>query len=740
MQLGYLTRIGVPFEGQPVHLGLPEEAIGVAEMLSFSAEPKAKVAAAKGAMAPKAAVAPKAAAKAVPADSASSPADDSKGKNILETWIEADLAPGGRCHGKKVMTRFPPEPNGYLHIGHAKSILINFGLAQKFDGQCNLRFDDTNPETEEAEYVESIQEDVCWITSALKLEQCENGGKPWRDSLFFASDYFDQMYEFAIDLIKQGKAYVDSQSPEDVKENRGGVKENEEGVKQNLPGVDSPFRSRSVQENLKLFQEMQDGDHPEGSMLLRAKIDMNHPNFNLRDPPMYRIRFKDHHRAGSKWKVYPIYDFAHGNEDAIEGVTHSICTLEFENHNTLYRWFIDNCSIMPSRPVQKEFARLEVEGAVTSKRKLLRLVKEKKVTGWDDPRLMTVRGIRRRGVRPEGIKHFCDVIGVSDRHSVHPLALVEACWREDLEPISLRRQVVSNPLLVEIYSYGDTTETIDGLTDLPNQDIAADPSCARSITFSSNVFIDRSDFMENAPETYFRLSKIGSEVKLRYAYCIKLEEVIKDESGNVAKLRCSHDPATRDVMPADRKLKVIHWVNSQDCVDAEVRLINQLFLSMPSSSSMPPGKDFMDYLNPEAWVLCNAKAEPSLTNCKQEDRFQFERVGFFAPDYDTFKEPKRLIFNRVVALKKTSAEQEIEGKVSASRNDAQMDQAAKKERWSKIPPEEFFKLERGEEFSKYDERGMPTHDKNGKELTKNAKKKLEKDLEKHTKVYKNAQA
>ncbi|CAE7468184.1 glnS [Symbiodinium sp. CCMP2592] len=343
-----------------------------------------------------------------PAFVALKPADDwgeslketSDGRSFLEK-IDTDLAKGGRCHGQKVLTRFPPEPNGYLHIGHAKSITINFGLAQKYGGGCNLRFDDTNPDTEETEYVESIQEDVCWVCQGLDMEKCKAGGKPWVGEPVYASDYFQKMYDFAIDLIKHGKAYVDSQTPEEVQKNRG-------GGPNNLPGVDSPFRNRSVEENLRLFEEMQAGKHAEGSLLLRAKIDMNHPNMNMRDPPMYRIRFSHHHRTGDRWKVYPIYDFAHGNEDAIEGVTHSICTLEFENHRALYDWFLDNTSIVPSRPYQKEFARLEVQGAFTSKRKLLRLVREGYVTGWDDPRLLTVRGIRRRGVRPQGVKRMCD--------------------------------------------------------------------------------------------------------------------------------------------------------------------------------------------------------------------------------------------------------------------------------------------------------------------------------------------
>jgi len=731
MNAGYLSRIGLPHGGSAVQLNLPEE------VAATSSAPKAEAAKAKAAPKAKAETAPKAQAGAAPkakagaapkAKAGAAPqaaAEAGEGKNFLEKWIEADIAKGGRCEGKKVMTRFPPEPNGYLHIGHAKSILTNFGLAQKYDGQCNLRFDDTNPETEEVEYVESIKDDVCWITQALNLEQCKNSGKPWRDSLFFASDYFEQMHAFAVDLIKKGKAYVDSQTPEEVQKNRG-------GGEKNLPGVDSPNRNRSAEENLKLFTEMQEGKHAEGSLLLRAKIDMQHPNMNMRDPPMYRIRFAEHHRAGNRWKVYPIYDFAHGNEDAIEGVTHSICTLEFENHRALYDWFIENTAIIPSKPKQKEFARLEVEGAVTSKRKLLRLVKEKKVTGWDDPRLLTVRGIRRRGVRPEGIKLMCDTVGVTDRNSVQPWELVEDCFRADLEPISKRRLAVLDPLEVEIIDY-KKEETIDGLTDLPEQDAKANPSCTRNISFSSKVFIDRSDYQENAPEGYFRLSKIGSEVKLRYCYVIKLEEVVKDKAGKVVKLRCSHDPATRDVMPADRKPKVIHWVNAKDCLDAEVRLINMLFQPMPDK--MPEGKDFMNYLNPESWVICKAKVEKALASCKQEDRFQFERCGYFSPDYACFEKPSKLVFNRVVPLKESADKKKIEGKGTASRKDEQAAAAAEKLRLQKIPPTEFFKSERGSEFSAYDETGLPTHAADESPLPKSAIKKLAKDLEKQAKLY-----
>lgn len=736
MNLNFLSSIGLPYGSSSIEMRLPEEVMPVsaAQVADKSSKVSAAPVADKSSKqnvkpvgkVPAAPKPPK--AEATPKAAAEADNTPSEGKNFLEKWIDADFAPGGRCHGKKFISRFPPEPNGYLHIGHAKAILNNFGLAQKYNGQCNLRFDDTNPSTEEIEYVESIKEDVRWVCESLQLEQCKNGGMPWRDGLFWASDYFDQMHAFAVDLIKQGKAYVDSQSEEQMKLNRGGVARGSES-KEERPGVNSPFRDRSIEENLKLFTEMQEGKHAEGSVVLRAKIDMSHPNMNMRDPPMYRVKFDIHHNTKDKWKVYPIYDFAHGNEDAIEGVTHSMCTLEFENHRELYDWFINNTSIIPSKPVQKEYARLEIEGAVTSKRKLLKLVKDKHVAGWDDPRLLTIVGLKRRGVRPTCLKNLMDTVGTTNKNSTVPWELVEDCWRTDLEPISLRRLVVLDPLLVEIVSYKGT-EKVEDLADFPDE---GNPGGKRSITFSDQVYIDRSDYMEDAPADYFRLSTVGSEVKLRYCYVIKLEEVVKDKQGKVTKLKCSHDPATRDVMPADRKPKVVQWVNAKDCVDAEVRLVNPLFVDMPKE--MPAGKDFIDYLNPSAMVTCSAKAESNLTKCKADERFQFERCGFFSPDYDCWKDPKKLIFNRIVALKESTKKPKAEGAKSASRKDQQAAAAAEKDRLQRIPPAEFFKSERGDEFSAFDADGMPTHDKDGKEVTKNAKKKLEKDLEKHKKLH-----
>ncbi|CAE7180123.1 glnS [Symbiodinium pilosum] len=753
MNAGYLSGLGLPFGGSPTLLRCPEEGQG-----NLSAVPQAPKAKAKQEAKPRQDVKSKPEAAQAPAP-ATAEEDASDGRSFLEKWIDTELAKGGRCHGQKVLTRFPPEPNGYLHIGHAKSITVNFGLAQKYGGGCNLRFDDTNPDTEETEYVESIQEDVCWVCQGLDMEKCKNGGKPWVGEPLYASDYFQQMYDFAIDLIKQGKAYVDSQTPEEVQKNRG-------GGPNNLPGVDSPFRKRSAEENLKLFEEMQAGKHPEGSLLLRAKIDMNHPNMNMRDPPMYRIRFSSHHRTGDRWKVYPIYDFAHGNEDAIEGVTHSICTLEFENHRALYDWFLALVQAVPSLARDGwEFAvgasasspASGTQQAATpgSSSPVLFLAKGVPCHQGGPPtpyvavppvagtprdltaRVLCIPVLRRPGVSPveEDLQISVDdaalscltqiqanelafaavradnsvitwgvvapgpvqEVGVSDRNSVTPWDLVEECWREDLEPISKRRLAVLDPLEVELIDY-DKEELIEGITDLPDQSATSDPSCARTLSFSKRVYIDRSDYQENPPEGYFRLGKIGSEVKLRYSYVIKLEEVVKDSAGKVVKLKCSHDPATRDIMP-DRKPKVIHWVNAKDCLDAEVRLINPLFLPIPDP--LPEGKDWVEYMNPEAWIQCAAKVEPALGRCTLEDRFQFERCGYFAPDYDCFGNTPKLTFNRVVPLKESSDKKKLDGS----------------------------------EFSAYDEAGLPTHDKDGNALPKSAVKKLAKDLEKQKKLH-----
>ena len=664
----------------------------------------------------------------------SEPEKPSDNKNFLEKKIDGDLLPGGRSHGKTVTTRFPPEPNGYLHIGHAKSVLLNFGLALQYNGQCNLRFDDTNPVTEETEYVESIESDVEWISSALDLPWVVNEGKkPWRDNLFFASDYFPQFYEYAKELVLAGKAYVDSQTPEQVKAGREGE------------GTDSPFRNRTIEENMKLLEEMKDGKHEEGTQLLRAKIDMHHDNFVMRDPPLYRIKKVAHHRTGEQWCIYPMYDFAHGQEDAIEHITHSICTLEFENRNMLYQWFINNIPSIPSHPVQTEFARLNIEGFVTSKRKLLRLVNEKKVMGWDDPRMPTISGLRRRGVRPHGIKKFCDAVGVTNVNSLQPAYLLDELIRLDLDPIVHRRMVVVDPIRVEITTYpeGESEE-------LPNcENQAFDKNAgSRSVSFSRNIFIDRDDFQEDAPKDFYRFSKVGGEVKLRFSYVIKLDEIEKDAEGNVVLLKCSHDPTTRDTMPKDRKVKgVIHWVDAATCVDSEVRIINPLFKPFPEDGEY----EMMDYLNPDSMqVFPNAKAErslekeildgnqmeklPSGAEFYAVKRYQFERKGFFASDRDSA--PGKLVFNRIVQLKESTVKKNMTGTNTRSRKDEQAAQKAEKERLRAVPPSEYFKQGEYEGmFSKFDESGFPTHEADGKEVTKSAAKKLKKKLEKHEKLY-----
>eukprot|EP00392_Amoebophrya_sp_AT5.2_P009124 g9152.t1 len=635
-------------------------------------------------------------------------------KNFLEKKIDNDLLPGNRSFGKTVTTRFPPEPNGYLHIGHAKSILLNFGLAKKYDGQCNMRFDDTNP-TE-------------WICEALELPWVVmNQEKPWRDNLFYASDYFELMFQYAKELIATGKAYVDSQSGQEVKESRE-------------QGKDSPFRTRSVEENMTLFEEMQAGKHPEGSLLLRAKIDMQSPNFNLRDPPIYRIRFASHHRTGDKWKVYPIYDFAHGQEDAIEHITHSICTLEFENHNVLYRWFIDNIPSIPSKPEQTEFARLNLVGAVTSKRKLLRLVTEGKVMGWDDPRLLTLCGLRRRGVRPQGIKRFCDSVGVTNTDSMQNMALLEEAIRLDLDPISPRRMVVLDPIEVEIRTYGINQS--ESIPDCANHPTETQAFGKRSLAFSRKIFVEADDFQPDAdPAVFYRFSKIGTEVKLRHSYVIKLEEVVYDEgstsatttSRKVKKLVCSHDPLTRDGMPSDRKIKgIIHWVDGTECANAEVRLVNNLFLDFPKEGEY----EMMDYLNPQSMVTyANAKCEKAVAVAGVQ-RYQFERKGFFCTDKNST--PEKLVFNRVVQLKESSVVKNMTDTNQSSRKEEQERQKQEKEKLRKIPAGEYFKTwpEFHGLYSAFDEKGLPTHDKEGAELTKSAKKKLQKDWDKQDKLHK----
>lgn len=537
---------------------------------------------------------------------------------------------GGRVH-----TRFPPEPNGYLHIGHAKSICLNFGLAAEFGGKCNLRFDDTNPCKEEVEYVESIIEDVRWL------------GFDWEDRLYYASDYFEQLYQWAIQLIKAGKAYVCDLSPEEIRQYRGTLTE---------PGRNSPWRDRSVEENLDLFQRMRAGEFPDGSRTLRAKIDMASPNLNLRDPVMYRILHATHHRTGDKWCIYPTYDFAHGQCDSIEGITHSICTLEFEDHRPLYDWYLDQLGIY--HPRQIEFDRLNLTYTVLSKRKLLTLVQKGYVRGWDDPRMPTLSGLRRRGYTPEGIRTFCSRIGVSKTNGIVELSLLEHCIREDLNKRAPRVMAVLRPLRVVIDNYPEgQTEELDAVNN------PEDPSMGtRKVPFSRVLYIERDDFREDPPKHYYRLAP-GREVRLRYAYFIRCTGVVKDPAtGEVVELHCSYDPATRGGnAPDGRKVKsTIHWVSAAHAIPAEVRLYDNLFLK-PNPADESEGKDFTEYLNPESLVVLeDCKLEPSLQTAKPGDRFQFERLGYFCVDPDTA--PGRLVFNRTVQLRDTLAKIEKAGK------------------------------------------------------------------------------
>jgi len=525
--------------------------------------------------------------------------------------------------GRRVATRFPPEPNGYLHIGHAKSICLNFGIAAEFDGTCNLRFDDTNPEKEEQEYVNSIIEDVRWL------------GWDWQDRLYFASDYFEQMYQYAIQLIKAGKAYVCDLSADEIREYRGTLTE---------PGKDSPYRNRSIQENLDLFECMRKGEFPDGACTLRAKIDMSHPNLNMRDPVMYRILHATHHRTGDKWCIYPTYDWAHGFEDSIERITHSICTLEFENHRPLYDWFLDQVGVWHSQQI--EFARLNLSFTVMSKRKLLQLVQQGRVRGWDDPRLPTICGLRRRGYSPESIRNFCQVIGVNKFNSTVDIALLEHCVREDLNKTSPRVMAVLRPLKVIIDNYPEGL--VEEMEAINNPEY---PSAGtRKVPFSRELYIEREDFMENPPKKFYRLAP-GREVRLRYAYFVRCVDVVKDASGQIIELHCTYDPATRGGdAPDGRKVKsTLHWVCARHAIDAEVRLYENLF-TKEDPDDVPQDQDFTANLNPNSLiVLKDCKVEPSLKNAKPMQRFQFERLGYFCVDPDSTG--SKLIFNRTVTLK-----------------------------------------------------------------------------------------
>jgi glutaminyl-tRNA synthetase len=544
---------------------------------------------------------------------------DVKPSNFIREMIDEHLETG---RFNKVLTRFPPEPNGYLHIGHAKSICLNFSLAKDYNGKCNLRFDDTNPEKEEVEYVESIKEDIKWL------------GFDWGEKELYASDYFNQLYEYAIKLIQKGKAYVDSSTTDEIKNMRGTPTE---------PGIESTYRNRSIKENLDLFEKMKDGKFKDGEHVLRAKIDMTSPNMNMRDPIMYRIRHARHHRTGDKWCIYPMYDWAHGQSDSIEGITHSICTLEFENHRPLYDWFLDELEI--HHPQQIEFARLNLNYTVMSKRKLLQLVKEGYVSGWNDPRMLTISGLRRRGYTPESIRNFAERVGVAKRDNVIDVALLEHSLREDLNKRAQRVMVVLKPLKVVIANYEDSkVEELDAVNN------PEDPSMGtRKIPFSKVIYIEKDDFMENPPKKYYRLSP-GNEVRLRYAYIIKCINIVKDENGEIAELHCTYDPETKSGSGNTRRVKgTIHWVSSNAAINAEVRLYDRLFTK--ENPDEVHDIDFKEFINPQSLeVLKSCKLEPGLANAKSGDRFQFERLGYFCLDSIDSRE-NNLVFNRTAPLK-----------------------------------------------------------------------------------------
>jgi glutaminyl-tRNA synthetase len=538
--------------------------------------------------------------------------------------IVADDLRAGR-HSSRVHTRFPPEPNGYLHIGHAKSICLNFGVAQEFAGACNLRFDDTNPAKEDTEYVESIQEDVRWL------------GFDWGDRLFYASDYFTQLYDFAEQLIRDRKAYVDSLTADQIRDYRGTLTE---------PGRNSPYRERSVDDNLDLFRRMRAGEFPDGAHVLRAAIDMASPNINMRDPTLYRIRHAAHHRTGATWCIYPTYDYAHPISDAIEGITHSLCTLEFEDHRPLYDWVVDHLrqsSAFRSRPQQIEFARLNLNYTVMSKRKLLALVEQRLVAGWDDPRMPTIAGIRRRGYTPEAVRDFCSRIGVAKKENVIDVALLEHTVREDLNRRARRALAVLRPLKVVIENYPE-----DRVEDVAAVQNPEDPTAGtRMIPFSRTIYIEREDFMETPAKKFFRLSP-GTEVRLRYSYILKCERVVKDDAGEIVELRGSIDLDSLRGATAARRVKgTIHWVSAAHAVDAEVRLYDRLFQSEDPTAG---GRDPLDDLNPGSLeILAGCKVEPSLANLPSGTRFQFERQGYFCVDPDS--RPGFPVFNRTVTLK-----------------------------------------------------------------------------------------
>jgi len=554
-------------------------------------------------------------------------AENEKNRNFITDIID-DHNESGRFE-QKVHTRFPPEPNGYLHIGHAKSIVLNFGVAEQYGGLCNLRFDDTNPAKEEQEYIDAIMEDVHWL------------GYDWGDRLYFASDYFDQLYDMAVELIKVGRAYVDELSPDEIREYRGTLKD---------PGKESPYRNRTPEENLELFEKMRDGGFKEGEAVLRAKIDMTSGNINMRDPVMYRILNAPHPRTGTKWKIYPMYDFAHGQSDSIEGITHSICTLEYEDHRPLYDWYLDNIEIY--HPQQIEFARLDMTHTVLSKRKLIRLVQEGHVTGWDDPRMPTISGLRRRGYTPESIRNFAEDIGVGKVKGVVEMHKLEYHIRDHLNKVANRVMAVINPLKVVIENYPEgQVEHMEAVNN-PEDESAG----TRTVPFSREIYIEQEDFMEEPVKKFYRLAP-GREVRLRWGYFITCTDVIKDDEGNIVELRCTYDPETKGGQAPDgRRVKAtLHWVSAEHAVEAEVRLYDTLF-----TEEDPDGDDetdFTEFLNPESLTVVDpVYIEPSITEANVGDRFQFERLAYFVVDPDSTEE--KLVFNRTVTLRDTWAKQQ----------------------------------------------------------------------------------
>lgn len=548
--------------------------------------------------------------------------EEKKSLNFIEQIVEEDLQSGKHT---EILTRFPPEPNGYLHIGHAKSIILNFGLGEKYNGKTNLRFDDTNPVKEDLEYVDSILEDVQWL------------GFKWHGDVHYASDYFDRLYEWAVQLIKNGFAYVDDQSGEEISATRGTPTK---------PGIESPFRNRSVKVNLDLLERMKKGEFQDGEKVLRAKIDMSSPNMHMRDPVMYRIKHAEHHRTGNKWCIYPMYDFTHGQSDYIEGITHSICTLEFENHRPLYDWFLDHIYEEGKiRPRQIEFARLNLSYTVMSKRKLAQLVEEKYVTGWDDPRMPTISGLRRRGYTAEALKLFAEKVGIAKRENVIDVGLLEYSIRENLNKTAQRVMAVLDPLKVTITNYPENKEEFLPAVNNPEDESMGE----REVPFSKTLYIEQEDFKEEANRKFFRL-KLGGEVRLRYAYFIKCNEVVKDETGKITEILCTYDPLSKGgKSPDGRKVKgTLHWVSAKHSLDVEVRLYDRLF-----TDEAPDGhkeKNFIDFINPDSLtVLNNCKAEPFIKNTKAGDRFQFERKGYFCTDKDT--SGNKIVINRTVTLR-----------------------------------------------------------------------------------------